>query len=97
MLVRVLTMRIAPGRLGDWMRYTQEIGFPGMRAQPGCKGVWKLKKPDAIGEYQVVTIWESQADLDRFRAGDAIRALSASAVGLTVPPHGEALYETVED
>ena len=97
MLVRVLTMRVDPTRLDDWMRYTALIGFPGMRAQPGCKGVWRLHRPDAGAEYQVVTLWDSQADLDRFRASAAMRELSAQAVGLTLPPHGEALYDLIED
>src|SRR4051794_24361944 len=36
MLMRILTMRVAQERLEDWKRYTKEIGFPGMLAQPGC-------------------------------------------------------------
>ena len=44
-----------------------------------------------------MTIWENKDDLDRFRASDAMRTLSAQAVGLTVPPHGEALYDLIED
>ena len=97
MLVRVLTMRVNAERVADWLVYTREIGFPGMRAQPGCRGIWRLHKPDAGPVYQVVTVWESLADLDRFKHSDAMRALSASAVGLTIPPHAEDIYEVVED
>ncbi|MGE0419964.1 MAG: antibiotic biosynthesis monooxygenase, partial [Acetobacteraceae bacterium] len=71
MLVRVLTMRVNPDRVEDWMRYTKEIGFPGMRAQPGCRGVWRLHQPGAGATYQVVTVWDSVQDLDRFRASQA--------------------------
>lgn len=97
MLLRVLTMRIIPERLDDWLRFTRDIGFPGMRAQPGCHGVWRLHKHDVGAEYQVVTLWDSVADLEQFRASDAMRELSAAAAGLTVPPHGEALFDVIED
>ncbi len=97
MLARVLTMRVNPDRIDDWMRYTRDIGFPGMRAQPGCRGVWRLHKADAGSEYQVVTLWDDRAALDLFKASDAMRALSAQAVGLTIPPHAETLFDVVDD
>ena len=55
MLVRVLTMRVKAERVADWLVYTRDIGFPGMRAQPGCRGIWRLHKPDAGLAYQVHT------------------------------------------
>lgn len=97
MLVRVLTMRVLPERLDDWLRYTREIGLPGMRSIPGCKAAWRLHQPDAGTTYQVVTLWESRAALDAFRTSPAMKELSAKAVGLTVPPHQEALYDHVPD
>lgn len=97
MLIRVLTMRVLPERREDWLRYTKEIGFPGMRRQPGCRGVWRLHKHGADSEYEVVTVWDGIDDLQRFRASAAMRELSASAAGLTVPPHGEALFDLIED
>ena len=97
MLVRVLTMRVRPERLDDWFRYTRDIGFPGMRAQPGCRGLWRLRQQGDTTTFQVVTVWDSQSDLDRFKASEAMRALSAKAAGLTIPPHAETLYDLVED
>lgn len=101
MLVRVLTMHVAPGRLEDWLRFTRDVGFPGMRAQPGCRGIWRLHKADDAPEnsldYQVVTLWDSLADLERFRASEAMRTLTAAARGLTVPPSTETLYDMVPD
>jgi heme-degrading monooxygenase HmoA len=97
MLVRVLTMRVVPERLDDWLRFTRDIGFPGMRRQRGCRGIWRLHKHGGESEYQVVTLWDSVADLERFRASDAMRKLSAAGVGLTVPPNGEALFDVIED
>ena len=78
MLVRVLTMRVVPERLDDWLRFTRDIGFPGMRRQPGCRGIWRLHEHGAGNDYQVVTLWDSLADLERFRASDAMRELSAA-------------------
>lgn len=98
MLMRMLTMRIRPGRLEDWKRYTTEIGFPGMLAQPGCTRIWRMRRRGSdCHEYQVVTLWDSIDDLERFKSSIAIRELSASAAPFTIPPHDEVLYETVPD
>ena len=99
MLVRVLTMRVVPERLDDWLRFTRDVGFPGMRRQPGCRGIWRLHAHGAATEYQVVTLWDSAsvATVWRFRASDAMRALTAAAAGLTVPPTGESLFDVIED
>ena len=37
------------------------------------------------------------ARANAFRAGDAMRELSAAAAGLTVPPSGESLFDLIED
>jgi len=97
MLIRVLTMRVVPDRLEEWLCFTRDIGFPGMRSQPGCLGIWRLREQEVEHEYRVVTIWASAGDLERFRASDAMRELSAAAAGLTVPPYDEALFELIED
>jgi len=98
MLLRVLTMKVHPERIADWMAYTKQVGFPGMLGQPGCTRIWRMRRPDAeAGEYQVVTLWDSAEDLARFKSSDAMRGLAASAAGLTIPPHGEDIYETVPD
>src|SRR5271166_4108620 len=97
MLVRVLTMHVVPGGLNDWFRFTRDVGFPGMLRQPGCRGIWRLHEHGAAHDYQVVTLWDSLADLERFRAGDAMRELTAAAAGLTVPPSDESLFDLVED
>jgi heme-degrading monooxygenase HmoA len=98
MLMRILTMRVINGRLEDWMRYTRDIGFPGMLSQAGCRKITRMRRQGAeTGEYEVVTWWDSIEDLDRFKASSAMRELTASASGLTIPPHREVLYEVVED
>ena len=97
MLIRVLTMRVHPDKVDDWMRFTREIGFPGMLAQPGCRHIGRLHRHGAAAEYQVVTIWDSLADLERFKASDAMRELSAKASGLTIPPYDEVLYDLIPD
>ena len=45
----------------------------------------------------MVTLWDSLADLEAFRAGDAMRELTAAASGLTVPPSAESLFDLIED
>jgi quinol monooxygenase YgiN len=98
MLLRILTMKVRADRLEDWMRYTSEIGFPGMLRQAGCLQIWRMRQDGAApNEYQVITLWENAEALARFKASDAMRELSASAEGLTIPPHGERLYRSVPD
>jgi quinol monooxygenase YgiN len=97
MLVRVLTMRVVPERLEDWLRFTRDVGFPGMREQPGCHAIWRLREQGESHVFQVVTLWDSLADLEVFRASAAMRALSAAAAGLTVPPSAETLFDLIED
>ena len=80
MLVRVLTMQVVPERLDDWFRFTRDVGFPGMRRQPGCRGIWRLHKHGAAHDYQVVTLWDSLADLEAFRAGARVQ------------PHGDGTF-----
>jgi len=97
MLVRVLTMRVRPERLDDWLRYTRDIGFPGMLAQPGCRHIWRLHAVGGDNAYQVVTVWDDLDAWNRFKASPAMAELSAKAAGLTVPPYDEALYDLVPD
>ena len=98
MLVRVITMQVLPGRFEDWKRYTKEIGFPGMLAQPGCMKIWRMRRQGAAeGEYQVLTLWDSNESLERFKSSDAMRDLSTSAAALTTPPYPEVLYAIIPD
>ncbi len=97
MLVRVLTMKVLPDRVEDWMRYTKDIGFPGMLAQPGCRNIWRLHRHGDGPDYQVVTVWDSLDDLNRFKASEAMKDLSAKAAGLTTPPYAEVLYDLIPD
>jgi heme-degrading monooxygenase HmoA len=98
MLMRILTMRVPEEHLEDWKRYTRDVGFPGMLGQPGCRKIRRMHRHGAeASEYEVVTWWESIEDLDRFKASDAMRELSASAAAFTIPPYREALYESVPE
>jgi quinol monooxygenase YgiN len=90
-------MHVVPGRLDDWLHFTRDTGFPGMRAQPGCCGIWRLHKHGDGMDYQVVTVWDDLAALERFRASDAMRTLSEAAKGLTERPADEALFDLVPD
>jgi hypothetical protein len=68
-----------------------------MLRQPGCRAIWRLKRPDAAYDFQVMTLWESAAALERFRASDDLPGLVAAAAPLTVPPGGETIYEVIDD
>ena len=98
MLMRVLTMRVRHEHLEDWMRFTREVGFPGMLSQPGCRKIRRMRRLGAeASEYEVVTWWNSIEDLDRFKASSAMQELTASAAAFTIPPHREVLYTVVPE
>jgi len=116
MIVRLLHMRIRPERWEDWLRFTRDVGFPGMLAQPGCRAIRRLglvdsgtnpdgPRPDEprvdeprVDEPRAVCIlteWDSLADLEQFRASEAMRHLSAAGTGLSIPPAREAVYAAI--
>ncbi len=97
MLLRILTMHVHPARVADWMRFTRDIGFPGMLAQPGCRQIWRLRSHEGAGDYKVMTLWDSLADLERFRASPAMRHLSEQAAPLTMAAATEQLFDVVDD
>lgn len=97
MLIRILKMRVHPGRYEDWLRFTRDTGFPGMLAQPGCRAIRRLRRADSTDDFRILTEWDSPADLERFRASPAMGDLSRAAAGLTIPPAEELLFEVIPD
>ena len=97
MLIRILKMRVNMARYDDWLRFTRDVGFPGMLAQPGCRAIRRLRAVGFDDDFRVLTEWDSQADLERFRASPAMGELSRAAAGLTIPPAEELLFEVVSD
>ena len=93
MLIRILKIRVNPDRYEDWLRFTRDIGFPGMLAQPGCRAIRRLRRADspegAPDDFRILTEWDDLAALQRFRASPAMGELSRAATGLTIPPAEE--------
>ena len=97
MLLRILTMHVDPARMTDWLRFTRDVGFPGMLAQPGCRQIWRLRGREGGADYKVMTLWDSLADLERFRTSPAMRSLSEAAAPLTMAAATEQLFDIVDD
>ena len=101
MIIRLLLQRIRPERYEDWLRFTRDIGFPGMLAQPGCRAIRRLTAPDEAGDGSIpvciMTEWDSRADLERFRVSDAMRHLTEAGRGLSIPPAVERIHEVILD
>ena len=96
MILRLLKMRVRPERYADWLRYTRDVGFPGMLAQPGCRSIRRLRGVADREDFRILTEWDSLEDLERFRGSEAMRHLTASAVGLTIPPAEEMVFEVLD-
>jgi heme-degrading monooxygenase HmoA len=97
MLFRILKMQVRPDRIAEWLEFTRDVGFPGMLRQPGCQAIWRLRGQAGEADFHVMTQWASAADLERFNASEAKRELSLAAVGLTIAPVTETLFEVVGD
>lgn len=97
MLIRLLMMNVVPERLQDWERYTREIGFPAMRAQPGCRSVSRLRNRAGEPSHAIMTVWDDIEALERFKSGPAPADLAKLAQGLTVRPYTELLFDSSED
>jgi heme-degrading monooxygenase HmoA len=95
MILRILMVNVVPERLEDWLAYTKTIGFPGMRAQPGCRGIMRLKQHE--GGFAILTIWDSLAAFEAFKASPAMGELGKAAQGLTIRPYSEILFDIVGD
>jgi len=103
MIVRQLHQRIRADRYEDWLRFTRDIGFPGMLAQPGCRAIRRLavlcggNDPEGAVGVCIETEWDSLADLDCFRASEAMRTLTEAGAGLSIPPARESLFAVLPD
>ncbi len=97
MLLRILDVHVRPDRVAEWLRFTRDEGFPGMLRQPGCHSVRRLRVHGTEAEYRVMTEWDSAAHLERFRASDDMRRLTAASAALTEGPSAELLFDVIGD
>ena len=97
MLIRLLMMNVVPDRLEEWKRYTREVGFPSMRAQPGCRSVSRLQNCGGEPSHAIMTVWDDLESLERFKCGPAPAELAKLAQGLTVRPYSELLFDVLDD
>ena len=97
MLIRLLMMNVVPDRLEDWRRYTREVGFPAMRAQPGCRSVTRLHNRGGEPSHGIMTAWDDADALERFKSGPGPAELAKQAQGLTVRPYTELLFDVLDD
>jgi heme-degrading monooxygenase HmoA len=97
MFLRILMITVVPGRRDDWFAYTRDIGFPGMRAQPGCRAIHRLHQRGQENGYAILTLWDSAEDFERFKASPALAELGKHSQGLTIRPYSELLFDLVPD
>ena len=97
MILRILMTKVVPERLQDWLHYGRTIGFPGMLAQPGCRGIFRLRVHKAEFDFGVMTLWDDIESFERFRTSPAMSELSAKAGGLTIRPYTELLFDVMPD
>lgn len=86
MYARVTQFKIDPSRREEAVRITDERIIPGMKQDQGFKHIYVLGDK-TTGDGMVVSIWDSQADLDanRTKIGQRFGELGDIIVNLTQP------------
>jgi hypothetical protein len=99
MIIRIVTKHVAPDQVEDWKAYGRDIALPSVLSQPGCKQILRLRRRGQTA-FQLMTFWDSEADMARFQASQIRLDLLAGATPFDLPgaPHEpEIIYDVVPD
>jgi quinol monooxygenase YgiN len=67
--VRVVSLKIRPGKLEEFKSLYAEKAIPALRALKGCVYVYLVEKADPPNEVLSVTGWDSRENADRYERG----------------------------
>jgi heme-degrading monooxygenase HmoA len=66
MWVRIVSLKILPGKLGDFRSYYAEHTIPALRKVKGCRHVYLLESEGDKDEVLSVTTWQSRQDAEAY-------------------------------
>ena len=89
MYARITTVHAPPDRMDEGIRIFESEVLPPTREQPGFRGAYLLVDR-ATGKAISITLWETEADLERSDAvAHLTRVTSTLAIGASAAPLGE--------
>ena len=75
--VRIVALRVAPGRLTDFVAlYRQEV-IPALETVPGCRGVFLAEAVDDPNEVLSITLWSREEHAVRYETSGEFERLRA--------------------
>ena len=81
-IVRLIYVTVKPNQINDAINLWKNHCAPLMIKQPGCQSEKLLECVDAPGEFISYSEWDSQANIDKYRASDAHSEIQKHARGL---------------
>lgn len=81
-IVRLIYVSVKPNQIGEAVKLWKEHCAPLTIQQPGCLSEKLLECVDVPGEFISYSEWDSQASIDKYRAGQAHKEIQKHARGL---------------
>jgi heme-degrading monooxygenase HmoA len=82
MITRMILVNVPKERAAEAERLWKEECAPLMIKQPGCLSEQFLRGRENTGEFISLSTWENQADIDKYRASEAHKAVQQHTRGL---------------
>ena len=77
LFVRIVAIRVAPGRLADFAAIYKEEVIPALKSVRGCRGVFLAEGSDDPGEALSITFWNREEDAVRYEMSGEFERLTA--------------------
>jgi heme-degrading monooxygenase HmoA len=75
--VRIVAIRVAPGRLADFVAIYRDQVIPALRAVHGCRGVFLAERAGEAAEALSITLWNREEDAVRYEMSGEFERLTA--------------------
>lgn len=75
--VRIVVIRVAPGRLAEFVRIYREEVMPALETVRGCRGVFLAEAVDDATEALSITLWAREEDAVRYEMSGEFERLTA--------------------
>jgi len=94
-IIRIINIKVQPNQVADAERIWKENCAPIMIRQKGCISERLLLCVDSPGELISYAEWESQADIDRYRASPDHKKIRSDALQFPGAEAVTKVYKTV--
>ena len=86
--VRIVLVRVALDRLGDFVGIYRHEVMPALQAVPGCRGAFLAEGTSRPMEVLSITVWDREEDSVRYEMSGEFERLTARLAGTFAPVFG---------